>query len=328
MSTAQGICALKLAAIVSGGDAPGINTALYHFAALAAQNGDRIIGVQGGFPGLLEEKFQPLLPKALLPWSAMPGSLLASSRVPVLSEADARAKLAEVLRRNQIDGLIMFGGDGTLRHIPPLLRSWGVACVGIPTTIDNDVPGSEYTLGFDSACNFALPIIDGVRATGAALEGRIFTVETLGGTAGFLALEIARAAGADAVALPEYKADINHICARLRSAVEHKGQALLVYTEGVANKDELLSAIPQQTGIRVRSTLLGHAQRGGSPTHRDRAFAAQAARAGYEALRAGRMMSMTVIQEGRFALHDGDLSAFAPRPPDISLYNALNHLEG
>ncbi len=317
---------MKIAYVVSGGDAPGINAALFHFARHSARLGNTVLGVQGGFPGLLEEKFQSFGVSDLLPWAAMPGSILASSRVPVLAQEDAREKLADVLRRHAIDALVVFGGDGTLKHIPPLLASWGVACIGIPTTIDNDVPGSDYTLGFDSACNFALPIIDGIRATGAALGGRIFTLETLGGYSGFLALEIARAVGADAVALPEYDCDIPLICDRLRWTAENKGQALLVYTEGVKNKEALLAAIPERTGIRIRSTMLGHAQRGGTPTARDRGFAAQAALAGHNALHHGMMMGMTVVQKGEFVLHEGTLDGFEPRKPDLILYDKINRM--
>lgn len=317
---------MRIAFVVSGGDAPGINTALYHFAVQIDRFGEQLLGIQGGFPGLLEEKYREFGMRDLLPWAAMPGSILGSSRVPVLAQEDAREKLADVIKRHAIDALVVFGGDGTLKHIPPLLASWGVPCIGIPTTIDNDVPGSEYTLGFDSACNFALPIIDGIRATGAALDGRIFTVETLGGTSGFLALEIARAVGADAVALPEYPADLAGICDKLAWAAQTKGQALLVYTEGVANKGELLAAIPERTGIRIRSTMLGHAQRGGTPTARDRSFAAQAALAGYYAIKRGMMMGMTVVQNGEFALHEGTLDGFEPRKPDPILYERINRL--
>lgn len=317
---------MKTLVVVSGGDAPGINTALYHFADLAAAAGDVVIGAQGGFPGVLRQDYVTLRLDQLLPWAAMPGSFLASSRDPVLAQPGSQTALRDILLQHAIDNLLLFGGDGTLRHIPRLLAQWGIPSIGIPTTIDNDVPGSEYTLGFDSACNFALPIVDGIRATGAALGGRIFTVETLGGYSGFLALEIARAVGADAVALPEYPADIAGICGKLALAAQLKGQALLVYTEGVANKAELLAAIPERTGIRIRSTMLGHAQRGGAPTYRDRAFAAQAALAGYYAIKRGMMMGMIVVQNGEFVLHEGTLEGFEPRKPDPILYERINRL--
>jgi 6-phosphofructokinase 1 len=310
--------------VVSGGDAPGINAALYHFAIHAERRGDHLLGAQGGFPGVLDEQIEPLSLKMLLPWSAMPGSILASSRVPVLAEADAREKMAAVLQRNAIDALLLFGGDGTLRHVPPLLASWGVPCIGIPTTIDNDVPGSEYTLGFDSACNFALPVVDGIRATGSALGGRIFTLETLGGNTGLLALEIARAVGADAIALPEYDYSIGEICTQLQEAIRLKGQALLVFPEGLPGKESLLAEIPERTGSRIRATSLGHAQRGGTPTARDRAFAAQCALAGYYALKRGMMMGMTVVQKGEFVLHEGLLEGYPAKLPDRVTYDKIN----
>jgi 6-phosphofructokinase 1 len=317
---------LKTLIVVSGGDAPGINTAIYHYSTLAAAADSSAIGALGGFPGALQAAFVTLTPALLTPWAGVSGSFLPSSRDPVLAQDDAQLRLKTVLDQHKIDNILLFGGNGTLRHIPPLLAEWQIPCMGIPTTIDNDVPGTEETLGFDSACNFAYSVIDGIRATGHALPGRLFTLETLGGNTGFLALEIARAAGADAVLLPEYSYDIAHICERLRVAVEHKGHALVIYGEGLPDKSALLEAIPQLTGIRVRPSHLGHAQRGGTPTHRDRALAADSARQAFHAFLDGTAMGVLVVREGRLQLHQGLLADSMPKVPNLLDYQRINGL--
>lgn len=314
---------MKVLFVVSGGDAPGINSALYHGARLAALYSDEVVGAQGGFPGVLKEGFLPLTPSMLLPWTAMPGSILSSSRDPVLAQADAQTTLGEVLRHNGIHGLILFGGNGTLRYIPPLLAQWGLPCVGIPTTIDNDVPGTETTLGFDSACGFAHSVIDGMRATGHALPGRIFTLETLGGPTGFLALEIARAAGADVVLLPEYAYGAAEVADRLARAIEEQGHALMVYSEGLQGKEAVLEAIPKLTGVRVRATALGHAQRGGIPSHRDRTLAAEMVKLAFQSLHEGVQAGVTIVKNGRAVLHSGVITE-TEKLPDFALYQRIN----
>jgi 6-phosphofructokinase 1 len=318
---------LKILAVVSGGDAPGINAALYSLAVQVARAGASLIGAVGGFPAVLNEQLVELTPRLLLPWAAMAGSYLPSSRVPVLAQPDAQAQMQVVLAKHKIDALVVFGGDGTLRHIPPLLAQWGVAFIGLPTTIDNDVPGTEMTLGFDSACNFAYPVIDGMRATGHALAGRIFTLETLGGSNGNLALAIAHAAAADAVLLPEYAYTSEPVCARLQHAAENNGFALLVYTEFLPDKEALLAAIPQRTGIRIRSTQLGHAQRGGAPTHRDRALAAAMAGEAIAALGRGVKTGIVVVRDDQTMLYEGTLADYPARLPDRALYDRINGWE-
>jgi 6-phosphofructokinase 1 len=317
---------LKTLVVVSGGDAPGINTALYHFAGLAAATGDVVIGAQGGFPGVLRQDFVTLSLDQLIPWAAMPGSFLASSRDPVLAQPGSQTALRDILARHTIDNLLLFGGDGTLRHIPPLLAQWGIPSVGIPTTIDNDVPGTDQTLGFDSACNFAYPLIDGIRATGHALVGRVFTLETLGGGTGFLALEIAGASGADAVLVPEIPYDPTHVSNRLQSAAERKGQALLVYSEGLPDKLDMLESIGRLTGIRVRSSHLGHAQRGGTPSHADRKLAADMAHMAYTHLRSRSAGGVLLVQAGHLRLHSGALDTSEPKPIDRMRYTQINGL--
>jgi 6-phosphofructokinase 1 len=317
---------MKTLLIVSGGDAPGINAALWHYTRIARANNDQMFGVLGGFAGALAEKIVPLSPELLAPFVGQGGTYLPSSREPVLAQPDALPRLKSILYAHGIDNLVLFGGDGTLRHIPPLLRDAGIPCIGLPTTIDNDVPGTERTLGHDSACNYAYPAIEGILATGRALPGRIFIVETLGGNTGFLALAIAHGAGAHAALLPEYPYNDAWLAERLTNAVRDDGYALIVLSEGMPTKSALMNDIPQWTGIRVRDTRLGHAQRGGPPSHIDRALAADMARMAFDALHSGVQTGTIVVRGDRVLLQDGVLTGLPAREPDVVLYQRVNGL--
>lgn len=318
-------CIVKTLIVVSGGDAPGINALIAQFVRQAWASGDAVVGADGGFPGLIQERIVPLKFNQLVPWVGRGGSILPSSRDPVLRDADAQSRIRKVLDRHRVDNLLLFGGNGTLRYIPPLLQEWGLTCIGIPTTIDNDVPGTERSLGFDSACCFAYQAVDGALATAHALEGRIFLLETLGGGCGNLALAIANGAGAHAVILPEFDYDLQALSARTRAAVERFGHALIVVSEGAREARSLADQLAAATGIRVRDIRLGHAQRGGSPSHVDRELAANFARAAFGHLRGGSPSGTMVVSAGGVRLHAGLLPDQVVLP-DRTLYDHINDL--
>ncbi|MEZ4670036.1 MAG: 6-phosphofructokinase [Anaerolineae bacterium] len=313
--------------VVSGGDAPGINSLIGQYCHLAAANGgDTVWGANGGFPGLLDGKVGPLDYSQLVPWMGRGGSILPSSRDPVLSQADAGERIQAVLLEYGIDNLVMFGGNGSLRHIPPLLREWSVPCIGVPTTIDNDVPGTEMTLGFDSACNYAYQAIDGAMTTAHALHGRLFMVETLGGTCGNLALAVAQGAGAHAVIVPEYNYDEHWLGRRMKQAVEIHGFGLMVICEGARGARTLADDLPKLTGIRMRDVRLGHAQRGGNASHRDRVLAAEMAYMAYHALKDGEQQQIIVVRGSQLLL-EPELLTGSATPPAYDLYKRINGLE-
>lgn len=318
---------MKSILVISGGDAPGINAALYEYTRLAAEHDDAVFGALGGFAGVLNNQLVKLTTGALSTVMGLGGSYLASSREPVLRQPENRARLVEVLAENEVDNIVLFGGDGTLRHIPPILRDLGIPCIGIPTTIDNDVPGTEQTIGFDTACNFAHYTIDGLLATARALPGRVFSVETLGGNTGILALDIAYAAGAHAVLVPEYPYEDGWLIEQIEAALRSYRCALVVLSEGIRAARTLPEDIQRLSGFRVRDTRLGHGQRGAAPTHRDRRLAMGMARMAYETLQAGTNFgTVTVTPSGSFDLYRGMLAELPPRLPDRALYNFVNGL--
>ena len=317
---------MKTAIVVSGGDAPGINAAIEAFARLAQDSGDQVVGAQDGFAGLLEGRLTELDRALLSRLSGAGGSVLRSSRAPVLSAPDAGDRLRAAMRANHIDSLLVFGGDGSLKHVLPLLERWEVPGIALPTTIDNDVAGSDYTLGHDSACNYALGAVEGIRATAGALPGRIFLLETLGGHTGYLALAIAHASGADAVLLPEYEFDLDWLAQRARLVVERAGYALLVLCEFVPGIEGIVDELPRRSGIRLRYTALGHAQRGADASHYDRTVARDMSRLAWRALHEGLRLGTVVMRAGELSLREGQMPSEDKAPPDYDLYKRINGL--
>jgi 6-phosphofructokinase 1 len=311
--------------VVSGGDAPGVNAALYHYTRVAALNGDEVFGAIGAFEGLLQEQLRPLSPQELDPVVGQGGSYLPSSREPVLKEASHRERLKGVLKRHGIDNLVLFGGDGTLISLASIIQSVNIACLGIPATIDNDVPGSELTLGFASACTLAQQLIDGLRATARALPGRAFAVEVLGGNTGFLALDIAYAAGADAVLIPEYAYDLRYAARRLQDAAKAYRYGLVILSEGIRDSQNFAQAM-QAHGLHVRSSKLGHAQRGAPPVHQDRKLAADMALLAHRALKQGAQQGTVLVQQGEVRFLGTTVAALPRRLPERSLYEHVNGL--
>jgi 6-phosphofructokinase 1 len=309
--------------VVSGGDAPGINDLILRYTSYCTDADDLVFGSLGGFAGLLAGAVIPLTYQTLLPWIGRAGTILPSSREPVLSQPTAESTLKQVLATFQIDQMILFGGDGTLRHIPPLLAKWGVPCVGLPTTIDNDVPGTELSLGFDSACNYAYRTIDGIVATAHALNGRMFMVETLGGTNGNLALAVAQGAGATVVLVPEYAYDMTWLATRMKSATERFGFGLLILCEGTPGARTLAEDLPRLTGIRMRDIRLGHAQRGAEVSHRDRSLAAEWAYLAYQAVHAQPTTGNLLVQNGKTIFSSEARPSTLPLP-DRTLYDRIN----
>ncbi len=317
---------MKTCIVVSGGDAPGINTAIETFTRLASQSGDQALGARNGFAGLLDDQLVELDRSLLSLLSGRGGSILQSSREPALQRAGARERLVDVMRRRGIDNLLLFGGDGTIRHVAPLLARWGISCIVLPTTIDNDVAGAEYTLGHDSACNFAIHAVAGIRATAHALPGRIFMLETLGAPTGHLALAIAYASGADLALLPEYPLELDWLAERLKKTVARDGHALVVLSEAYPEIDRLTKEIPRRMGIRLRYTALGHAQRGADVSHRDRCVARDMSRVAWRAFKDGIGSGTILWRAGAAVLHQASPTGEHKPPPDRRLYEFINQL--
>ncbi|MBI5746116.1 MAG: 6-phosphofructokinase [Nitrospirae bacterium] len=264
-----------IAVLTSGGDAPGMNACIRSVVRSGAAHGLQVIGFRRGFTGLMAGDYIPLGPRAVANIIQRGGTFLGTSRSPEFKGTEGRRKAIDVLEKAGVEGLIVIGGDGSFRGIYDLIRECDIRAVGIPGTIDNDIYGTDVSIGFDTAVNTVLEAIDRIRDTAASHE-RLFFVEVMGRQSGFIALEVGLAGGAEAVVVPEAPTDIKQLSKVLIDS-QHRGKSssIVIVTEG----DEpgvaftLAEQVKACVGMESRVVVLGHIQRGGSPTAKDRVLA-------------------------------------------------------
>jgi len=276
---------VKIGVLTSGGDAPGMNAAIRAAVRQADALGHEAWGIRRGYQGLLEGDMAPLSSRAVANILQRGGTMLQTARCLDFHEPATRLRAAEILREAGIEALVVIGGDGSFRAAESLMREHGVACAGIPGTIDNDLPGTERTLGFDTALNTAVEAIDRIRDT-ASSHGRVFLVEVMGRSSGMLAVHTALACGAEAVLYPESQEDnYDSLVARLKAHWEAgKRSSIVVVAEGdmVGRAMAVGDQLRRDHALDLRVVVLGHVQRGGSPTALDRIWGS---RWGAEAVR-------------------------------------------
>ncbi len=259
--------------VTPGGDAPGMNAAIRAVTRIAHSRKLQVLGFERGWDGLLTNNFKRLTPRAVGGIIQLGGTMLHTLRCPKFEENEGVKKAAETLRVNNVDGLVVIGGDGSFRGALDLGMMSGKPMVGIPATIDNDVFGTVETIGFDTAVNTAVKAIDQIRDTAISHE-RIFIVEVMGRKRGFLALEIGITVGAEVILIPENECKISKVVEVLtENARKGKKTAIIVAAEGVGDTHTIAKKIEKHTGSEVRLSILGYAQRGGSPTARSRLLA-------------------------------------------------------
>ena len=280
--------------VTSGGDAPGMNAAVWRLALACEARGWEAVAVRFGYAGLLEGRIEPLESARAARLARRGGTWLGTARVPDLHERlDALASAT-----GGLDGLVVLGGGGSLAAARALAARLPV--VGIPATIDNDVAGTDLSLGFATAVAHGLDAADRLRDTAEALP-RLFTLETLGGPTGHLASAVGRLAGATAVLIPEVATREDAVAEAVRATLEAGEPALVVASEGVPELGAVLERLSASVGMRLRDVRLGHAQRGGAPCPRDRALAAALAEVAAEGL-AERRGGLAALRSGAPAL--------------------------
>ena len=285
--------ARTLALLTSGGDAPGMNMALHRLTERAEREGWRVFGVREGFQGLLDAAFIPLRTAETVRYTRHGGTFLGSSRLPNFHTLADQS--AEVIEEHTITHLAVVGGNGSLRGAALLSRYAHTA--GLPGTIDNDVHGSELSIGFDTALNTGLALLDAMRDSAESLP-RLFALETLGGDTGFLADAVARAGGADVTLIPEAVVPETALHERLRESVARQRYALIVASEGYPDLMGVLERASETLQTRIRVTRAGHAQRGGRPSAGDRLLAGALADVAFELLQRGKS-GAALWQNGR-----------------------------
>ncbi|MCF4113918.1 MULTISPECIES: 6-phosphofructokinase [Dethiosulfovibrio] len=264
----------RIAVLTSGGDAPGMNAAIRAVTRSAIYDKAEVYGVYQGYEGLMDGAFQRLEPRDVGGIIHRGGTILRTARSERFRTDEGLADAVASLERHSIDGLVVIGGDGSFKGAYEL-HKLGVPVVGVPGTIDNDVAGTDETIGYDTALNTALEAVKKLRDT-ASSHDRLFIVEVMGREAGFLALNVAVASGAEFVVVPERKFDVGFLCDRLhQSRKAGKQHSLIVVAEGAMSAVELKDRLKDTGGYDARVTVLGYIQRGGSPTSFDTILASR-----------------------------------------------------
>ena len=261
--------------LTSGGDAPGMNAAIRAVARTAAYHGITCLGIRRGYNGLINGDVVELNARSVNGIISKGGTMLFTARCPEFATEAGLKKGVDTCRYLGIDGIVAIGGDGTFRGARDLAAN-GIHTIGVPATIDNDISSTEYSIGFDTACNTALDAIDKLRDTMQSHE-RCSVVEVMGHNAGHLALNVAVACGAQAVLVPEKPLDFERdVVEKIRAGrINKRSHYIIIQAEGVGSSIDITKKIIEETGIDTRLTILGHIQRGGSPTARDRVMASR-----------------------------------------------------
>jgi len=275
----------KIAILTSGGDAPGMNAAIRATVRTALSYGMEVYGIERGWAGAIEGKIEELKARSVSDMIQRGGTFLKTARCPEFNTLEGQKKAAAHLEAYGIEGVIVIGGDGSLRGARDLANNFGIKCVGIPGTIDNDLAYTDYTLGFDTAVNTVLTAINSLRDTMQSHD-RVSLVEVMGRHCGDIALYAGIAGGAEYILIPEKEYNLDDIAKSLvKSKLRGKTSNMIVLAEGAGKRDEIVAYLNQHAGVDIKITHLGHVQRGGSPTMADRILATRFAVRAVEEIR-------------------------------------------
>ncbi len=311
----------SIAVLTSGGDAPGMNAAVRAVVRSAINKNIQVYGVRRGYNGLLTGEVVQMNLRSVSDIIHRGGTMLCTARSEEYNTPAGVKKAADYCRSLGVNGVVVIGGDGSFRGARDLSGA-GIPCVGIPGTIDNDIACSEYTIGFDTAMNTALEMVDKIRDT-AQSHDRCSVVEVMGRRCGDIALQTGIACGATAILVPEKPVDIDKMVVQkiIDTKATGKRHFIVVVAEGVGHTEEIAKYIEEKTGIESRATILGHVQRGGSPTLRDRVVASAMGHHAVELLSNGIGDRVVALQGGNIVDLDITEALNMKRVFDEELYN-------
>jgi 6-phosphofructokinase 1 len=265
----------RIGVLTGGGDSAGMNPALRAVVRTAWRHGAEVIGIRKGWLGLAEGEYETMTPGSVSGILGMGGTILRTFRYPEFATDEGTAAVAKTIKKLKLDGMVVIGGDGSFRGATKLTKEFGLPVVGVPATIDNDIPGTDVSIGFDTALNVAIEAVDKVRDT-ATSHGRIFVIEVMGRAYGLLAAQTAIATGAEEVLLPEIPFDINDVARRIKEGYARgKQHAIIVVAEGAAKASYITFELQERLQRGIRMVVLGHIQRGGAPSGYDRILASR-----------------------------------------------------
>lgn len=312
--------------VTSGGDAPGMNAAIRAVTRIGHVKGFQVIGFERGWDGLLTNTFRKMTPRSVGGIIQLGGTILHTLRCAGFEEEGGVEKAAETLSINNVDALAVIGGDGSFKGALDLSQETDALMVGIPATIDNDVYGTEETIGFDTAVNTAVGTIDKIRDTAISHE-RIFIVEVMGRKRGFLALEVGICVGAEIILIPEQPVELADIVKLMdENAKKGKRAGIIVAAEGCGDTGRLAQEMQRQTESEVRLSILGYAQRGGSPTTRSRLLASLFAEKAVDLICQGQGNKAVGLQNGTIVGYEMEKAAKETKPIDLRLLNVAEML--
>ncbi len=311
----------RIAVLTSGGDAPGMNAAVRAVVRTALDRGIEVYGVVRGYNGLIKDELIKMNLRSVSDIIHRGGTVLYTARSPEFNTEEGMRMAVDTCRRHDIEGVVVCGGDGSFRGARDL-TAHGIPCIGIPCTIDNDISCCEYTIGYDTAANTVIDMVDKLRDT-AQSHDRCSVVEVMGRRAGWLALSAGIAVGATAILVPEVPYDFHKDITQpmLEASTTGKHHFIIMVAEGIGHVNELAERIEEATGVETRVTVLGHVQRGGSPSARDRILASRMGHYAVELLAAGKSERVVAIQNNKLVDFDITEALDMKKSFDIDTYH-------
>ena len=312
--------------LTSGGDAPGMNAAIRAVVRAGCENGMRVMGIRRGYNGLMQGDMYEMNLRSVSNIINRGGTVLYSARSPEFKTEEGLQKALNVAKEVGMDGIVVIGGDGSFRGARDLsLR--GLPCVGIPGTIDNDIACCDYTIGYDTAMNTVLAMVDRLRDTTESHD-RCSVVEVMGRRAGYIALNAGIACGATTILIPEVEYDFQRdvIDRMIRTQKTGKKHFIIIVAEGIGGVEEMAKRIQAETGVESRATILGHVQRGGVPTVRDRVTASLMGYKAVELLKEGIGNRVVAMQKDEIVDFDIFEALNMKKSLDLNLYKIAHEI--
>lgn len=318
----------KIGVYTSGGDAPGMNAAIRAVVRMGISKQLEVFGIYQGYTGMIEGKIAQLQPRDVANIIQRGGTVLKTGRSPEFMKPEYRKKAVDNLRAQGIEGLVCIGGDGSYRGAHAIWEEHKIPVIGIPGTIDNDIFGSDNTIGFDTAVNTALDAIDKIRDT-AASHDRLFIVEVMGRNSGHIASHVGLAGGAEEIFTPDGNTTVDKAVERIKESIKRgKTSSIIVAAEGQkpGRAYDLAEAIRKKSGLDAKVCILGHLQRGGSPTASDRILASRMGAAAIDALLAGQSDVMIGTESDKLITMSLEIVTRSEKKTSLDLVNLATAL--
>jgi 6-phosphofructokinase 1 len=316
----------RIGLFTSGGDCSAMNATIRSVVRYALCHKIQPVGFYRGYQGLINDESVELSRSSVSGIIGRGGTILKTARCPEFMKNEGQRKAVEVIKKNKLDGIIVIGGNGSFKGAHKLAKNWGIRVIGVPATIDNDIRGTDASIGSFTAVNVALEAIDKIRDTAKSLE-RIFVIEVMGRKRGYIALLVGLAGGAEDVILPELHFSIDKMCDEIKKGRE-KGKIswIIVVAEGAARADKIASSITKKTGFETREVVLGHIQRGGAPTAFDRVLASRFGAYAVDLLRKGETDKTVAIVSDKLKALDLNYATKPIKKINTQFYNLIKML--